>query len=125
MKGIRGRDIVIESQVFLDRNIPLLADLTGATLKALVKESHRDTDAQALFVLTPITIGAGWMKTVISSTQSNAITQDRVYLETMAILADGTVIGSGIDCLEIEGNVIKDLSSGIGTMMIGSTFIIT
>lgn len=109
MKVVRGRTLIVESTVFIDR--PTVADLTGATIKAMFKASQRDADGDAIFVkdATITDAAAGLCRSVLSAAETLTITQNKIYFEVVAKLADGTFISGGIEELEVSGNLLKTL----------------
>ena len=109
MKVVRGRTLIIESTVYAYR--PLVANLAGATVQTMFKINARDADVDALYDKTATITDAlgGVCQTVLSAAETLTLTQDKVFVEVVAKLSDGTFIGSGITELEVEGNVLKTL----------------
>lgn len=92
------------------------ADLTGASIKTMVKRNVNDADAAAILtkqvgsgiaIIAPATNGES--ETTITAAETNVITYDVVYVETVVKLSNGEFIRSGVDRLEIKGNVLKTL----------------
>ena len=116
MKAVRGSTIKIKSTVYLDKDALTLANLTGSTIKTLLKADANDTDALALLTKTTgagiVVVGdpaLGICETTITAAESNIITRATVFVEVIAKLSDGSFIRSGIDRLELSGNVVKTL----------------
>lgn len=114
---IRGRTAKIVSQFWLDKDNGIVADLTGATIKCLIKASPRDADADALITkqtggsgITITSASGGTCETVLLPTDTAIpASYNKVYFEVVAKLADGSLIGSGVDDIDVLGNVLKTL----------------
>lgn len=116
MQAIRGRTYVIESTVYTDKDQGVKADLTGATIKAMLKVNARDTDVNALVTKASgagivVTDAAnGVCRTTFTAVDMNLpASYNLLYLEVVAKLSDGSFIGNGIDEVQIKGNVLKTL----------------
>jgi hypothetical protein len=104
---VRGQTVNIKSTVYLDQDNNLLADLTGAELKGILKADPRESDLNALAVITGSIYLPGMAVFNIQAVQTNNINQNIVYFESIVKLANGSVIRSGITSLTITGNVLK------------------
>jgi translation initiation factor 1 (eIF-1/SUI1) len=112
---IRGRSATIEATIYLDKANGILADLSGATIYTIFKKREEDLDTEKLFEksigsgVTVVSATAGTIKTVINPVDTNSLTVKKIVYETVAKLADGTLIGNGVKTIEIYGNVRKIL----------------
>lgn len=115
-KITRGQTVPIRTKFYTDKNNGILANLTGATIKFIVKKNSRDTDTDALYtklvgsgitVLSPLT--GGEIETILTAADTNVIAQNKIYVEGIAKLSDLSFVRTGIDEIEVEGNVLKVL----------------
>lgn len=113
MNVVRGRTLVIKSQIFTDNGLTPAA-LAGASIRCTIKKNLTDTDAQAYLVKTN---GAGIVvtdetkglcETTISANELNLTSGYlRLYYEVTAKLAGGYFIGHVVEVLEFKDGVLK------------------
>ena len=117
MKIIRGNTTPLISVCYLDSWGNQIADVTGATIKAVFKKNPKDSGADVIIptkrVGSGVTIIApgtnGVVQTLLTATETNAISQNKIFFELVVKLADGTFIRNGIEEIEVTGNVLKTL----------------
>lgn len=94
-----------------------IADITGATIKTLIKRNLGDADGAAVINVTGVVLSgtAGTFRSTITAAVSNALTEitDKAvdwYYEHVIKLADGTTyIRSGAGFVTILPNVLNTL----------------
>lgn len=112
---IKGITVTITNTFYRDIDKTVIADLTGAVVYFIVKNRPDDLDAAAIFSksigigITVPTPSNGKALVVIAASDTNSLTQKKVYYETFAKLADGTIIRNGINELALLGNVRRSL----------------
>lgn len=110
---IKGQTIQVTSTFYTDEAKTTLANLTGASIYFIAKYRPDDTDANKIFEKTlgsgitvvTLTDGTKVAVTVISASDTNSLTVKQIYCESIAKLADGTIIRNGINPIEVKGNV--------------------
>ncbi len=85
-----GADLVITHTVVDDLSVAV--DLTGATFKALVKNSLDDTDAEkvATFTCATVTPSAGTMKLTLPDTETAKLTDGNLYYYDLHVTLSAT-----------------------------------
>ena len=116
MNVTRGATLKIRSSTYVDKTIGQMANLTGSTIKSMLKRNLSDSDADAIATKQTgsgvVVIGNaadGIHETTFTAAEINAISQNVVFFETVVKLASGEFIRSGIDRINVEGNVVKTL----------------
>ena len=111
MDLIKGNSLTIDCVVYTDQDLLLIANLTGATIKLYVKKKDNDLDINAILNKTGTVTGAttGQCQVTITAAESNALTYQKLALEIVAKLADGTYIRTGVVDLNLFPNVGKTL----------------
>ncbi len=113
---IRGQSVTISTQFFLDIEQTQPASLTGATVFLIAKKRGEDIDANKLFEksigsgVTVTDVALGKVDIVITATDTNPLTIQSFYYETVAKLSDGvTVIRNGVNQVNLLGNVRRSI----------------
>jgi hypothetical protein len=116
MEAVKGSTIKITTTFYLDAAKTLIANLTGATVRFMIKRQVNDPDSTAIItknVGSGITLTLpllGICETLIVAADTNALSDSKVYFEIVAKLADGvTYIRSGSEELILKSNVAKVL----------------
>lgn len=111
----RGRDATIECTVYSlwtgQASSSVVANITGATVKAYIKKRSGDPDADALAVIdaTLTTPLSGICQVTVLASLSNPWNYQRLVIEVVAKTAGGQYIGNGVNDLVIDPNVGKTL----------------
>ena len=84
----QGTDWVVTAVI---TQLGAVVDLTGATMKSLLKSSKDDpdTDAVAIITVTPVDEDAGQIQLSLTETQTLALTAGRYYWDIMVKTAGG------------------------------------
>lgn len=114
--AIRGNTLQIRSKCWLDKDSSIIADLAGATFTSILKRNPRDKDSDAILTKTlgaGVTVVApasgGIFLTVFTAAETNVLVQNKIYFEGVVKLADGSFLRTGIQEINIEGNVLSTL----------------
>jgi hypothetical protein len=88
-----------------------LANLTGATIQAYFKNRQGDLDSAAVFNKVGSIVSAvdGTLKVTVAASDTNGLSQQKLYYEVVVKMADGTFIRTGVVELFLDGNVLKTL----------------
>jgi len=109
----KGRTLTINSIAYTDTDTE--ANLTGGTIKVMAKKNMNDPDSAALFTKL---VGSGIVvtdavhgrfTTTITAQDTNDLAYDKIFLEIVAKLSDGSFIPSDIIDLILTNNVLKTL----------------
>lgn len=115
MDIVRGSSVVISCTVYSywsgTSATSVVADLTGAEVRLLVKLRPADDDAAALLnkaggVINP---AAGLMEVGIDAADTNDIPYSDMYYEIVTKLSDSTFIRNGVEYFNLKPNVLKTL----------------
>jgi len=112
---IKGSDLSIAAVVYNEwtGNIAtsLPANLTGATVRAIFKDSLNDTDAQELFNVTCTIVDAlnGIISIPITAAQTNNQSLNKIYFQVAAKLASGIFRKSEVQSLVLKQNIYLTL----------------
>lgn len=112
---VKGNTAVLRHTFYTDYDNLTVANLSGATITTTFKRSKNDLDGSAIFVKTigsGVTVtGAttGEAETKILPTDTNSLPTAIIYWESVAKLASGDIVRSGVEELQILDNVLKTL----------------
>ena len=116
MEVIKGNTAKITSTFYLDDAKTQVANLTGATVRCMIKRHVNDPDSAAIVTKNvgsgvTLTLPAlGICETLLSAGDTNGLSDSKVYLEIVAKLSDGiTYIRSGVEELVLRQNIAKVL----------------
>jgi hypothetical protein len=115
MELIKGQSAKVQATVYSywsgQAATSVLANLVGATIKTYIKERESDADSAALLTINgTVTDGPnGLCESAITAAQTNTLSFTRLVIETVAKLAGGDYIRSGVEPLILLPNVGKTL----------------
>jgi len=110
---VRGRSYTFECQVTSENGAPV--SLVGAVIKGTAKVSPNDPDNEALITKdytngVTITDSVNGKFTVLYfGSDTNLIKVNKLYIEYVVKLSDGSFLTTGILTEKLEGNVLKTL----------------
>ena len=106
---IIGSDFDITGTVYSSGTTP--QDITGATIKCMVKNTNSDADGAAVLTKTGSTVtpASGTYKVTFAASDTNSLTPRTYYLEVVVKLASGVYIRNGENYLIMANNIIKTL----------------
>jgi hypothetical protein len=107
----KGNSLKFVCTVYTDADNKVLADLTGALVKLIVKRRDTDLDSAALVnkAGAVTSIQNGTCEALLLASESNSLFYNRVVWEIVVKLLDGTFIRTGAQPLDLETNVLKAL----------------
>ena len=114
MKAIKGASFKLKTTAYGETG--LVQSIVGATITTSVKKNISDLDNAALFTKTVgtgvvITDGInGVCETSVNASDTNAISQAKIFFEVLIKLADGVTYIREKGEIELEQNIIKTLN---------------
>lgn len=112
----KGTSFRMTSVVYTDSENLIPANLTGATITAMLKKNLLDNDTKALFsksIGTGVTVLSepdGTLETEILATDTNNISYQVVFFEVLVKLANGNYIRSDTEEIVLEKNIVNVLN---------------
>jgi hypothetical protein len=112
MDLIRGESCKFFVTVYADASRKILANISGATIKLIIKKRDTDTDANALINKNGTILSStdATAEVLLLASESNAFAAyNELVFEIIVKLADGSFIRSGTEKLNLKPSVLKTL----------------
>lgn len=113
---IRGESKILSCVAYTDTDNLIPADITGSTIKFMLKATQNDPDSVAVITKTSgagitglIPYANGAFEVALTAAELNTLSYNIMFYEIIVKLATGTFIRTGIVPVQILGNVLKTL----------------